>query len=633
MRRTITISALAVLLLAAMLTSAAQFEETLLVRPLHDGKVLLHFEFSLSESSPSHRHYTLFPKPLGEILAAYAVESMSLSLTSGRWLTEQWGHIGWTAKDADAPVIRAAPHGAELWAVFDAELSSYDVPSVLSANTTTTPATFDSRWRNLQASLSGLFCASLNQMTSGFSSDPREVFPEQSSRHSAGAFRYATLPRESVCTENLSPFVKMLPCRNRRGLAGLLDPLKLYASTYHSIQVRADVKRGADGQVSGYDLVQSVSVVLDPLLTSNSATWSLSGMLGGPVCSCALSTQAKAIVHYSHAFLTAHSAVEAYQVKSTVDVVPKSFPGVKDRLVTFDLKALAQNSSTQASTSGFCPQGGLDYSVGFPDTPTSRSSLLAPLSSLVPRQPLLVKRYLSASTLTAGVLHVHLINPSAEEREVQLFDALPWFCRVRLSTMAITIVQSQQGGNASHPAALSSSHLLAKRYTPAVHRGSPAQWFLHVLLPASSTISFSLEFEKSLLTANEYPPDVSRGFDVGSAIVRERRHAKGKATTSTKTSTDDSEWILSYTPSLLVLMPFPDFSMPFNVIAFTSTILATFFGSLFNMTYARTEEVLKRRPEYEEKPTMVQKLKALFGKKKQPTSTAPTIQMSAVAAR
>ena len=35
-------------------------------------------------------------------------------------------------------------------------------------------------------------------------------------------------------------------------------------------------------------------------------------------------------------------------------------------------------------------------------------------------------------------------------------------------------------------------------------------------------------------------------------------------------------------------------SMPFNVVAFTSTVLAFFFGSLFNLTYSTTADIIKR---------------------------------------
>eukprot|EP00438_Fugacium_kawagutii_P031828 Skav208571 [mRNA] locus=scaffold177:185830:189646:+ [translate_table: standard] len=41
------------------------------------------------------------------------------------------------------------------------------------------------------------------------------------------SFRLATLPYEPVCTENLTPWLKLLPCGRHRGLAALLSSLVL----------------------------------------------------------------------------------------------------------------------------------------------------------------------------------------------------------------------------------------------------------------------------------------------------------------------------------------------------------------------------------------------------------------------
>lgn len=61
-------------------------------------------------------------------------------------------------------------------------------------------------------------------------------------------------------------------------------------------------------------------------------------------------------------------------------------------------------------------------------------------------------------------------------------------------------------------------------------------------------------------------PDVSRGFDLGPAVVRCLPNGPRL-----------------YTESLVVLFPGPDMSMPFNVIAFTSTFLAFFFGTMVRL--------------------------------------------------
>lgn len=64
------------------------------------------------------------------------------------------------------------------------------------------------------------------------------------------------MPQETVCTENLTPWLKLLPCKTRLGLGSLLQPLKIYASLFHSYSVH--VRRIGNGTL---ELSQSLSVV------------------------------------------------------------------------------------------------------------------------------------------------------------------------------------------------------------------------------------------------------------------------------------------------------------------------------------------------------------------------------------
>ena len=94
------------------------------------------------------------------------------------------------------------------------------------------------------------------------------------------------------------------------------------------------------------------------------------------------------------------------------------------------------------------------------------------------------------------------------------------------------------------------------------------------------------------------------------------------ASTSTAADSTPAEpAIRFYTTGLLVLLPFPDMSMPFNVVAFTSTVLAFFFGSLFNLTYSTTADIVQRS-----KQTPLSRIKsrlvALLGKCKRPVKVS-----------
>jgi len=54
------------------------------------------------------------------------------------------------------------------------------------------------------------------------------------------------LPREQVCTSNLTPWRKLLPCKGHAGLATLLDGPALFASPFVSIATRFRVVRRTD---------------------------------------------------------------------------------------------------------------------------------------------------------------------------------------------------------------------------------------------------------------------------------------------------------------------------------------------------------------------------------------------------
>ena len=99
-------------------------------------------------------------------------------------------------------------------------------------------------WGNLSHALSGLFCASLNFLARPETTALQaiELAPDEgasggntAAAGAAGGGRarlqprparlsrlYAALPKEVVCTENLTPALKLLPCRDQAGAASLL---------------------------------------------------------------------------------------------------------------------------------------------------------------------------------------------------------------------------------------------------------------------------------------------------------------------------------------------------------------------------------------------------------------------------
>lgn len=153
-------------------------------------------------------------------------------------------------------------------------------------------------------------------------------------------------------------------------------------------------------------------------------------------------------------------------------------------------------------------------------------------------------------------------------------------------------------------------------YQPAVDRARPAVLELVLVLPARSMVKFSVSFDKVFLKYTEHPPDANRGFDVGCAVItallpRERgqigygsldhlriyqereaslvQNSRPEAVGETMENEQDK--IRVYTETLLVSLPTPDFSMPYNVITLTCTVIALFFGSMFNLMTRNFEVV------------------------------------------
>lgn len=118
-------------------------------------------------------------------------------------------------------------------------------------------------------------------------------------------------------------------------------------------------------------------------------------------------------------------------------------------------------------------------------------------------------------------------------------------------------------------------------YRPALDRRRGTQLELLMSVPADSTVILTYDFDKAILRYTEYPPDANRGFDVAPAVIR----LLGKASDSSSSFSQEPVYIR--TSSLLLPLPTPDFSMPYNVIILTSTVMALAFGMIFNLLVRR----------------------------------------------
>lgn len=225
--------------------AASDYHEQLTLRPLPMSSLLASFNFRSNTSFADFesQNFRLFPRSLGQILQYSSTRELHLRFTLGRWDAENWGARPWDG-------TREGGTGVELWAWLDAE----------------TDDDADKKWRTLTNALSGLFCASLN-----FIDETRTIRPVRSFHpegdHSTEALAksrllHGVLPHEVVCTENLTPFLKMLPCKGKAGIASLLDGHKLFDASFQSMAI--DVRPVCPpGQKCVLEIEETVDMVLD----------------------------------------------------------------------------------------------------------------------------------------------------------------------------------------------------------------------------------------------------------------------------------------------------------------------------------------------------------------------------------
>ena len=74
---------------------------------------------------------------------------------------------------------------------------------------------------------------------------------------------HGSLPREVVCTENLTPFLKLLPCKGKAGVSSLLDGHKLFDASWQSMAIDFRPVCAIGGSECVVEMEQSVDMVLD----------------------------------------------------------------------------------------------------------------------------------------------------------------------------------------------------------------------------------------------------------------------------------------------------------------------------------------------------------------------------------
>nr|CAD7256332.1 unnamed protein product [Timema shepardi] len=526
------------------------FDEELLLKPLPSGHVYAYFQFTtLWDVDPQFNIAICFPGPWVKLSGGTMFKSCTLLLQKG---------------SGDMKI--GAIQYLTLLLVLNCGHGSKKTP---------------------KSALSGLLCASLNFIDAANSLSPeltlRPAGVVDNKPVNSSYLRYATLPREIVCTENLTPWKKLLPC---------------------------DSKDTSCSKMA-VELRQTVSLVYDIVIVgAGSQDWSLRKLFGmGLGGACPLATMSNIYID-----ITSNKTETPFQLVPPAPAVTTSIRGGYETiLAVYDVKSLKISSM-------------FNVAVVHTQIPQVFNINSPPV--------IFANRYIVGYGQERGGIVTKIHINHWKSLNIVYLENIPWFLPVYFHTLKIVangkeIKPGKLGSINFNPGMwtkidlmyMNISKYVMKQYIPGKERTRPYYLEVALKLPGRSVTEISIDFDYVFLKWQEYPPDANHGFYIGSAIITALLPV-GKNYTglpqdgSTITSrlahplmiinsvyelnpitffkicfsfnaTREGYLVQLRTETLIITLPTPDFSMPYNVICLACTVVALAFGPLHNITTKR----------------------------------------------
>lgn len=503
-------------------------------------------------------HTDLISRSISELFLHYDISELHVTLSNGLWKHEFWGFA-----------IESAGSGGEIYAWFKEHLSQEEITQ---------------QWIELSEALSGLLCASFSFVEETNTISPQFSFrPSSSSGSSSNSsfIRYAALPREVVCTENLTPWKKLLPCDPQEGFLSLLNAQQIYSTNYHSLGLHVRqlcLDRSCSDVV--LESKQTVNLVHDLKLFGGSE-WSIRKLFGqGLNGACALSTSSKIYLDVTD---------KDFEVSPKPrNILTSKRGGSETQFAEFDVKKLTETNKMM--------------NVAVVNKKNKQIPIISP-------PPLYAKRFLHGTGKERGKIVNQITNSHWSSLNIVILENIPWFVPIYLHTLKLKI-----GDREIEPKAI--------KYIPGEQRKRGYHLEVALTIPAKTTLEMSIDFDYIFLRWQEYPPDANHGQYVPSAVISTQLPMAHNYTSApidaglyaeSFNATRPFYFLRIHTEALLITLPTPDFSMPYNVICLACTVVALAFGPLHNMT---TKRLILQKKE-EGKKSLLQRLKEKLFKKKE----------------
>lgn len=310
--------------------------------------------------------------------------------------------------------------------------------------------------------------------------------------------------------------------------------------------------RDSSCESTSLELQQSVSLVYDYLILGTK-NWSFRKLFGqGLMGRCHLASSSTIYVD-----TTSNSSVPFQLIPSPDDHVTSIRGGHVNTFAKYDVK---------------------------PHAMSLNANFLGKESVLLNSPPALhANQYITGYGQERGGIVTKIYNNHWSTLDVVVLQNIPWYVPIYLHTLKVEV-----GGVKVEPVRI--------RYIPGRQRERPYHLEILLRLPQRSVTAVSIDFDYVFLKWQEYPPDANHGFYIGSAVVSANlplaRNFTGLPQDGTMIvdsfNASRSGYLVQVrTENMVITLPTPDFSMPYNVICLACTVVALAFGPLHNITTKR----------------------------------------------
>ncbi|XP_065313838.1 GPI transamidase component PIG-T-like isoform X2 [Gordionus sp. m RMFG-2023] len=471
-------------------------------------------------NGPNMIHYGLFSSSLADTMIKYSLNRLIITFSHTKWKSNIYGSTNFMSD---------IPSGISVFAQFR---SNVDI---------------ETEWESLTNLLSGMLCTSIGTSARYYTIDPSDFINDSSGQ---SMNKWAIIPFETVCTENFAPWKKMLPCK-KQGLIYLVNEIVWFSKHYIALRI---------------DLTSKINQLYDATIYQISFNSTLNSLTTG--------MDVPSSLYIKHLFL--HLFGKFYTNDNFCSI---PYNASMLHFLNID-KNQSESSINIADLLNISENGKLIF---------SKSS-----------QYLYENMYNSHKYLTGYSRHMATLNVIISKFTfnqdltnlitMSYLQIIPFFLKIYVSTLKIRAKLSngtihdckdikltlkmpikQKSNNYQQEAAsFLQIYLFNKR--PGIF---DPQCFDSLNDIDRITISMSILFK--LFAWHKYPPDSNHGFYIPGGLLKynceNNKSDKNETRVIDKTVYDDA---------LLLLLPTPDFSMPYNVLCISCTVLALSFGTIFN---------------------------------------------------